>query len=486
MKSPAYLLEFEKEEARRLGYEIVDRLVAYQERLPELPVVRVGRAERLDAALKEPLPDDPSAPQSILDRIEAEIVSVTNHETHPRFFAFIPGPSNFAAALAEFLRTGYNFFAGSWLEGSGPAMVELTTLNWFRQLAGYPETAQGTFLSGGSLANLSAIVTARDHLLKPEDYPRAVIYGSDQTHSSIDRALRILGFGRNQLRKLPSDGHFRLQLAELEERIARDRRAGVVPFCVIANAGTTNTGAIDPLVEMGELCSRENLWLHADGAYGAAAIFSAKGRKLLKGLDRTDSFSLDPHKWLFQPFDCGMLIVRDGTHLKHAFHVREDEAEYLQDARNSEGEINLWDYSPELTRPFRALKVWMTLQMFGAKAVEAAIDRTLELAEIAEREIRKLPHWEIVTKAQMAVLTFRFAPAHLRNGMHEDRLSAINRAIAASMQQEAFALVLTTELRGTTVLRMCTINPRTTVQDLEKTIAALQECAAKISGSPGR
>jgi glutamate/tyrosine decarboxylase-like PLP-dependent enzyme len=225
------------------------------------------------------------------------------------------------------------------------------------------------------------------------------------------------------------------------------------------------------------------LWLHADGAFGAAAIFSAKGRKLLSGMELTDSFSLDPHKWLFQPFDCGMLMVRDGAHLRHAFQVREDEAEYLQDARNGEGEINLWDYSPELTRPFRALKVWMTLQIFGARAVEAAIDRTLELAEIAEREIRKLPDWEIVTPAQMAVLTFRYAPAKLRTGTDTARLDVLNRAIASKMQQEAFALVLTTELQSKTVLRMCTINPRTTVDDLEKTVAALQECAEEISDS---
>jgi aromatic-L-amino-acid decarboxylase len=481
MKSREYLLEFEKEEARRLGHEVVDRLVAYQQQLPELPVVRLAWPELLATRLNEPLPQEPKNAFSVLDRIQEEIVSVTNHETHPRFFSFIPGPSNFAAALAEFIRTGYNFFAGSWLEGSGPAIVELSTLNWFRQLAGYPETARGTFLSGGSLANLSAIVIARDQLLRQKDFPRAVIYGSDQTHSSIDRALRILGFARDQIRKLPSDENFRLKLGEFERQVKKDRDSGLIPFCVIANAGTTNTGAIDPLPAMADFCEREKLWLHADGAFGAAAIFSTKGRKLLDGLERTDSFSLDPHKWLFQPFDCGMLMVRDGAHLRHSFHVREDEAEYLQDARNGDGEINLWDYSPELTRPFRALKVWMTVQIFGARAIESAIDRTFELAEIAEGEFRKLPDWEVVTGAQMAILTFRYAPANMKGAAHVDRLNAMNRAIAANMQRIAFALVLTTELRGVTVLRMCTINPRTTVEDIQKTVAALDECAEQLS-----
>ncbi|MGH9675994.1 MAG: pyridoxal phosphate-dependent decarboxylase family protein, partial [Candidatus Acidiferrum sp.] len=330
MKQPNYLLELGTEEARRIGHEIVDRLIAYQKRLSYLPVVHVGKRQQLEAELRETLPAGPHEPFDVLERIEKQVFAASNHETHPRFFAFIPGPSNFAGALAEFLRCGYNIFAGSWLEGSGPAMVEMVTLDWIRQLAGYPETARGIFLSGGSLANLSALVAAREHLLKPELFSQAVIYGSDQVHSSVDRALRILGFQRGQMRRLPSDTDFRLRPELLRTAIAEDRAAGRIPFCAIANAGTTNTGAIDPLEEVAEICAEEKVWLHADGAYGAAALFSAKGRRGLSGLERADSFSLDPHKWLFQPFDCALLIVREGSRLKKAFHVREDEAEYLQ------------------------------------------------------------------------------------------------------------------------------------------------------------
>jgi len=482
MKHPDYLLELTPEEARTFGYAIVDRLLAYQARLSDLPVVRNKTPQELQSALWETLPALSKDPIAVLDRVEADIFSSTNHETHPRFFAFIPGPSNFVGALAEFLRSGYNIFAGSWLEGSAPAIAELVTLDWICKLAGYPETAGGTFLSGGSLANLSALVTARDALLEPIDYLRAVVYGSDQTHSSILRALRILGFQKEQFHRIPSDSEFRLPPDELRTAIYRDRAAGRLPFCVIANAGTTNTGAVDPLTGLATICVEEKLWLHADGAYGASALFCKQGRSLLRGLELTDSFTLDPHKWLFQPFDCAVLLVRDRSTLRHAFHVRRDEAEYLQDARGTGEEINLWDYSPELTRPFRALKLWMSLQVFGADAFAAALDRTFYLAEFAEKELRTDALWEISTAAQMAVVTFRCVPAQWkaktgRDGAIKNEIDALNRAIAARMQAGGLALVLSTELRGQTVLRLCTINPRTTEDDITKTIGALREAA---------
>jgi len=474
-----YRLELSQEKARELGHSLVEHLVEYQARVASLPVVKVESAAVLRAAIWEELPACGSDPLAVVERIQKSVLSGTNHETHPRFFAFVPGPSNLVGAYADFLRTGYNIFAGSWLEGSGPAMVELVTLDWIRKLAGYPETAGGIFLSGGSLANLSALVTARDALLKPEEFSKAVVYGSDQTHSSLLRAMRILGWQKNQFRRLESDATFRVRPEEVRQAIRKDRAAGLAPLCVIANAGTTNTGAIDPMAELADVCAEEKVWLHADGAYGAAALFCERGRKLLRGIERMDSFTLDPHKWLFQPFDCALLMVRNRATLRHAFHVREDEAEYLQDARAGEEEVNLWDYSPELTRPFRALKLWMSLQVFGADAFAAALERTFYLAEYAEKELRARNNWEITSGAQMAVVTFRYVPQGHANASLDDarRIDALNRAIATRMQEQGFALALTTELRGQTVLRLCTINPRTTEEDIAKTVEALDEHA---------
>jgi len=479
MKKIDASLELSQEKARELGHALVEHLLEYQARLATLPVVKMESASALRAAIWEELPARGSDPLAVLKRIEKSVFSSTNHETHPRFFAFVPGPSNLVGAYADFLRAGYNIFAGSWLEGSGPAMVELVTLDWILKLAGYPETAGGIFLSGGSLANLSALVTARDALLKPEQFARAVVYGSDQTHSSLLRAMRILGWQKQQFRKLESDAAFRVRPEEVRRAIREDRAAGLAPFCVIANAGTTNTGAIDPMAELADVCAEEKVWLHADGAYGAGALFCARGRELLRGIERADSFTLDPHKWLFQPFDCALLMVRNRAALRHAFHVREDEAEYLQDARAGEEEVNLWDYSPELTRPFRALKLWMSLQVFGADAFAAALERTFYLAEYAEKELRALSNWEVASNAQMAIVTFRYVPQGQQDGSAESarRIDALNRAIAARMQEQGFALVLTTELRGQTVLRLCTINPRTTEEDITKTVQALDEHA---------
>jgi glutamate/tyrosine decarboxylase-like PLP-dependent enzyme len=239
------------------------------------------------------------------------------------------------------------------------------------------------------------------------------------------------------------------------------------------------------MTELADVCTEEKVWLHADGAYGAAALFCEQGRKLLRGIERADSFTLDPHKWLFQPFDCALLMVRNRASLRHAFHVREDEAEYLQDARGGEEEVNLWDYSPELTRPFRALKLWMSLQVFGADAFAAALDRTFYLAEYAEKELRARSNWEITSNAQMAVVTFRYAPPKQMDSSAESarRIDTLNRAIASRMQEQGFALVLTTELRGQTVLRLCTINPRTTEEDIAKTVQALDEHAVRESNS---
>jgi aromatic-L-amino-acid decarboxylase len=484
MKNMDALLELSPEKARELGYALVEHLLDYQARLASLPVVKVESTAALQAAIWEELPARGSDPLAVVERIEKSVLSSTNHETHPRFFAFVPGPSNLVGAYADFLRTGYNIFAGSWLEGSGPAMVELVTLDWIRKLAGYPETAGGIFLSGGSLANLSALVTARDALLKPEEFSRALVYGSDQTHSSLLRAMRILGWQKRQFRRLASDAAFRVRPEEVRRAIRKDRASGLAPFCVIANAGTTNTGAIDPMAELADVCAEEKVWLHADGAYGAGALFCARGRELLRGIERADSFTLDPHKWLFQPFDCALLMVRNRATLRHAFHVREDEAEYLQDARTGEEEVNLWDYSPELTRPFRALKLWMSLQVFGADAFAAALERTFYLAEYAEKQLRARRNWEITSSAQMAVVTFRYVPRGFTDGSVESarRLDTLNRAIAARMQEQGFALVLTTELRGETVLRLCTINPRTTVDDIARTVEALDEQARKEPG----
>ncbi len=282
-------LRLSRDQMKRLGYQVVDMVVDHIESLPTAPVGRRASRQSLEKLLREPLPEKGSDPQEVLELVKNTVLSNTFNVQHPRFFAFIPGPSNFMSVLADMLATGFNVFAGTWLEGSGPAEVEWVTLDWLRQLFGFPETAGGLFVSGGSVANLTALAVAREVKLQGPVEP-AVVYCSDQTHSSIERALRILGLAPHQLHKIPTDDDFRLSLPELQRTIALDRCGGKVPFCVVANAGTTNTGAVDPLDALAEFCREQGLWLHVDGAYGAAAILSERERSRLTGIEQADSF----------------------------------------------------------------------------------------------------------------------------------------------------------------------------------------------------
>lgn len=456
-------LELPPEDLRRLGYRIVDLLVERAGTLPDRPVTGWGSREQLEALFREPPPDGPRDPEEVLARLERDLLPWFMPISHPRFFAFVPGPGNLVGALADALAAGLNPFLGTWFAGSGPAEIELVTLDWLRDLCGLPAEAGGLFVSGGSVANLTALHAARHSKLQGEDPGRAVIYLSDQTHSSVERALTVLGFRPDQIRKLPADGDFRLPLDLLDREIAADRAAGRIPFCVVANAGTTNTGAVDPLPRLADLCRRESLWLHADGAYGAAAVLCERGKTALEGLERVDSLSLDPHKWLFQPIEIGCVLVRDRRLLHDAFTIH---PEYLQDVHRDREAVNFCDYGIQLTRGFRALKLWMSIQVFGMDAFRQAVDRGFDLAETAAAILRESPCWEVTTPAQMGVVSFRYVVP----GRTEEELDDLQIRIVEGLRAEGFALATSTRLRGRTALRLCTINPRTTDEDIRATI----------------
>jgi glutamate/tyrosine decarboxylase-like PLP-dependent enzyme len=362
--------------------------------------------------------------------------------------------------MADALASGFNVFNGTWLGGSAAAAIELTVIDWFRRFCGFPETAGGLFVSGGSAANLTALHAARATKLG-DRIENATIYFSDQTHYSIERALRVLGFAREQFRNIPSDDRFRLPLDSLREKIQSDKNAGRRPFCIIANAGTTNTGAVDPLPELADLCAAEGMWLHADGAYGAATMICERGREKLAGLQRVDSLSLDPHKWLFQPFECGCVLVRDAAGLKSAFRLT---PEYMRDVHRHTEETNLADYGVQLSRGFRALKVWLSMNTFGMAAFRAAVTRGFELAEFAESELRRRRNFEILSPAEMAIVAFRLG-----------KDDALQTKLVESMLKDGFAFLTSTTLKGITALRLCTINPRTTQDDIIQTLDRLEK-----------
>jgi aromatic-L-amino-acid decarboxylase len=459
-------LEFSPERMREIGYRVVDSLVEHLATLPDQRVGAKADPARVLSILKEPAPEQGAEFETVLAQLERDILPNSMHVNHPRFFAYVPGPSNFVGAMADALASGYNVFAGTWISGSGPAAVELMTLNWLREACGLPETAGGLFVSGGSMANLTALAVAR-HVALDDRAENATVYFSDQTHSSLEKALRLIGIPEGNSRRLPSDPDYRLPVKELAASIQQDRAAGLRPFCVVASAGTTNTGAIDPLVELSALCREQRLWLHVDGAYGAAAVISERGRESLAGLALADSLTLDPHKWLFQPFEIGCVLVRDLAHLRETFRVL---PEYLKDTQLDLAEFNFTDHGLQLTRGFRALKLWMSIKVFGMASFRAAVDRGFALAEFTEAQLRKMPGWKIVTPAQMAVVCFRYTAAddsaHLR--------------LVRALLEDGFALITSTTLRGQTVLRTCTINPRTTEADIERTLDRLDRLMGQL------
>jgi glutamate/tyrosine decarboxylase-like PLP-dependent enzyme len=460
-------LEFSPDRMRQIGYRVVDRLVDHLATLPTQRVGTKGDPAVLMKALSEPVPEQGMEFEAVLDQVERDVLANTMHVNHPRFFAYVPGPGNFIGAMADALISGYNVFAGTWISGSGPAAVELTVLEWLREMCGLPASAGGVFVSGGTMANLTALVVAR-HVKIRGRLEDATVYFSDQAHSSLEKALRVIGLPAENQRRVPSDSGFRLPTGELARQIELDRSAGKHPFCVIASAGTTNTGAIDPLPELSALCREQGLWLHVDGAYGAAAIIAERGRELLAGLELADSLSLDPHKWLFQPYEIGCVLVRDRDHLRETFRIL---PEYLKDTQLHSDEFNFTDYGIQLSRNFRALKLWMSIKVFGLAAFRAAIERGFVLAEFAEACLRGMPGWEIVTPAQMGIVCFRYSAldddAHL--------------SLVQTLLEDGFALITSTILRGQTVLRTCTINPRTTEADIRAALERLDGFARRVT-----
>ncbi|QBD77844.1 aminotransferase class I/II-fold pyridoxal phosphate-dependent enzyme [Ktedonosporobacter rubrisoli] len=466
-------LQLSHAQMRALGYQVVDMIIDHYEHISELSLAQKADRTTLEQRLHEPLPEQGSDIAQVLQQVQRDIFAQSMPLDHPRFFAFIPSPSNFVSVMADALTSGFNPFVGSWKVGPGPAEVELVVIDWLRQLCALPEGAGGLCVSGGSVATLTALTTAR-HMKLHSDIRKAVIYCSDQTHSAVDRALKLLGFSAEQLHKFRADRHFRLPLAELQEAIARDRAAGKLPFCVIANAGTTNTGAIDPLVEIAEICQAEDLWLHIDAAHGGAAVLSEAGSALLPGLDQADSLVLDPHKWLFQPFEIGCVITRQSRWLRETFSVL---PEFLRDVAGVEEEVNFRDYGIQLTRSARALKLWMSLKVFGLSAFRQAVTRGIKLAEYTQEHLQQAGCWEIITPAQLGIITFRY----IHDSQFSGDLNLLNQQIVEAMLKDGFAFLTSTVLRGQTVLRLCTINPRTTEMDIRETLQRLERFGRAVS-----
>lgn len=471
----SHKLELNREEMKQLGYQIIDTIVDHFDTQHIKKPVAIASREEMDDLFFESIPEEPNDAKEVLNFVIENVLPNSNIVSHPKSYSFVPGPSNYISVIADTLATGFNVFSGGWAASPAAAELEIVTMNWLLKLFKFPaKKGGGIFTSGGSMANLTALVTARRQCCG-DDFSKAIIYMSDQAHSSNIKAIRVLGFKKEQVRIIPTDIEFKMAINKLKNAIAKDRLEGLQPFCIIASAGTTNTGTVDPLNEIATICKNEKLWFHVDGAYGAAAILSKKGSQLLKGIEKADSLTLDPHKWMYQPYEIGCLLVRNHNWLSDTFS---EKPEYLRDIEGNASEINFYDHGIQLTRRFRALKFYMSLKTFGLNAFKKAVSYNIDLADQVEDLLRKSTNWEVISPATLAVINFRYNP--IGNKFTEKELDALNQLISKEVVDSKEALLVTTVLQKQVVLRMCLINPRTTLTDIKETLAL---CESVISNS---
>jgi glutamate/tyrosine decarboxylase-like PLP-dependent enzyme len=472
-------LDLDPELMRRAGYQVVDWIVERLQNLRANPIGReLGRAET-ESLLREPMPEEGRPFDAVFAEFTEKVAPNAFCLDHPRFFAFIPSAPNFVSILADALAAGANVFAGSWVESSGPSQVELVVMDWFKGMLGLPETTAGLLVSGGSVASLTALAIARRAVLN-DDTRNARVYLSNQTHASIDRGLRILGIPAGQLRRIPTDASLRMETAELLRAIRSDLDAGLRPFAVVGNAGSTNTGAVDPLVSMAEIARAHSLWFHVDAAYGGFAALTERGRRILSGIEKADSLALDPHKWFYCPFEAGCVLVRNGGLMPETFRIM---PEYMIDVARQNREVNFCDYGLQLTRSFRALKVWMALKTYGARRFRQIIDRCLDLTEYAARWFERSPRIDLVTRPQLGIFTFRYVPERLPTTDTQAYLNRLNEELVARITASGRLMLSSTRLGPLTVLRLCVLNHRTRKEDIKEALRLIEQLGREAQAS---
>ena len=399
-----YPLEPSREQMSELGEEALRFVIDHVSALPDASANDIEGFERLVTELRASAPETGGELKPLLEDLDRAAAKTLN-TAGPGYLAYIPGGGLYTAALADFLALGINRYVGLWEFSPALARIEVNVIRWICDLFGYPQEARGILSSGGSLANFSAVVSARKAQL-PEDFLDGVFYVSDQVHASVTKAASLAGFPPRSIRRVPTDERLRMDPGALREMVRVDRAAGLQPFLVVASAGSTNTGSVDPIGELASFCTAEGLWLHVDAAYGGFFQLTDRGRELFQGIEDASSITLDPHKGMFLPYGTGCLIVREGHKLRAAHHAK---AEYLQDL-SGEGLVpNFMEYSPELSREFRGLRVWLPLNLHGVEAFREALDEKLDLARLFYDAMRETDGVETPLEPELSVVPFRVA-----------------------------------------------------------------------------
>ena len=441
-------LEPSAAQMRRMAAAVSERLARFAEGLPAAPAVNLDDVPQLIACMREPAPERGSDFDGLLD-IVMQAAARGIETAGPGFLAYVPGGGIYTAAVADFLACGINRYVALGKQAPVLAAMEWTAVRWLCDLFGYPGTARGVLTSGGSMSTLGAIVAAR-HACLPANYQSGVLYVSDQAHASIVKAATIAGFRRENVRTIPTDDRFRMDVGELRKEVRGDLALGRRPFCVIGTAGTTNTGAIDALPELAAVARSHEMWFHVDAAYGGFFQLTERGRAKLEGIGEADSITVDPHKGLFLPYGTGALLARDGARLQAAFHAS---GEYLQDMDGTGDIPNFSDLSPELSRDFRGLRLWLAIKFHGWTAFREALDEKLDLSRALFERLCNTDCLQIA-EPDLTVVAFRCAccPGH------EDELT---RRVLDRINASRRVYLSSTTLRGRFIIRACVLCFRT-------------------------
>ena len=434
-----------------------------------------------------------------LEKLIAEcrtVIDLSRHNGHPRFFGYVASPATPIGAFSDLIASALNANITCWRSGPAGTEIERMVVEWLGALIGYDDSAKGLLTSGGSMANLIALLIAARRTTGSNTAntglwnsgPPITIYASSEVHMSIPKAADILGLGRDYVRTVECDADLRVNPRNLRELITQDLRDGLRPSCVVASAGTVATGIVDPLKKVADIAREFNLWFHVDGAYGAPGVLDPSCKHLFAGLQRADSVSLDPHKWLYVPVDAGCLLLRDDIAARAAFNTKD--ADYIKvHGHMDEEAFAFWDYGVELSRRFRALKVWLTLRYYGTRRLAAAITDDIALAQYLTEIVLGADDLELLAPAELSICCFRYVPAQLKARLSSgvdlpatnEELDRLNERIMSSVQTGGEAYLSNANVKGRFALRVCITNFRTTRADIERTVEIVREVGRKLS-----
>jgi aromatic-L-amino-acid/L-tryptophan decarboxylase len=472
------MLEPSANEIRDWGHSVVQFMIEYLGGLRDRPAYRHTSSREIRSGLDPVLPTKGTDFDSLLKVFRDTIVPFSRQNAHPRMFGYVQSPGTPIGAFADLLASTLNANLTIWRSAPAPVELERLTIDWIRQILGFNPEAGGLFVSGGSIANLAGLAAARQTKYHPLD--RLRIYASSATHFSISKAAALLGIGQHNVQYVAVDERLKMRVDDLVAKITADLEAGYVPLCVVGNAGTVDTGAVDPLPEIREVANRFQLWMHLDGSYGAFAILAQSARKLLVGMEQADSIALDPHKWLYLPVDVGCVIYRDPETARAAFA---HEAEYTRMFGEEADEAFVcWDYGPELSRRFRALKVWMLLKGVGLDRLSDAIESNLACARYVESMVQTSDDFEMAAPVELSIFCFRHVPGGLKN-QPPKTIDAFNERLLVALQRDGSSYLSNTMINGRFALRGCVLNYRTTPRDMEILLEDVRRVAKSLSPS---